>query len=385
MSLRVLTLSTLFPDASRPRFAPFVERQTLELAAHPDVDLQVIAPIGLPPWPLSSLARYADLSALPKTEIWKGLRVKRPKFRHWPTQPRFDPANLAASTLPLVADQPIDVIDAEFFWPDGPAAIRLGKTLGVPVSIKARGSDIAYWGERRRRDVLAAADDAAGMLAVSSALRDQMIATGMSADRIGVHYTGVDLDVFAPRDRVAAQQLLGVWGALVGCVANRVEGKGQAILIAAVKALAETTMVFIGQGPARRTLEKLAAEAGVSGRVRFTGALPQAEVARWMAAADAVALASRSEGLANVWVEALACGTPVVTTDVGGAREVLTSADYGRIVPCDASHFADALNDVIANPRDQATIRKGAERFTWGANTAALYDHLKALSLYNPR
>lgn len=390
MTLRVLTLSTLFPDSSRPRFGPFVERQTLALAAHPDVELQVVAPVGLPPWPLSILDRYAPLRASPKLEEWKGLTVHRPRFRHWPGG-RSDAEALARALLPrlrkLRADFPFDVIDAEFFFPDGPAAVRVGEALGVPVSIKARGSDIHYWGEqpRIREQIIDAGQRANGLLAVSEALKADMVTLGMPADRIRVHYTGVDLDAFAPRNRTAAREELGVSGPLVVCVGNLLERKGQGVLIDAMAELPGVTLVLIGQGPARADLEVRTKRRHVANRVVFAGSLDQPDIARWSGAADVMALASASEGLANVWVEALACGTPVVTTDVGGVREVISTPDAGLIVARDAQAFADAVRTLIYSPRAPDTVRKFAEKFTWAANTAMLYDHLSTISGYSPR
>jgi teichuronic acid biosynthesis glycosyltransferase TuaC len=148
--LRVLTLSTLYPDASRPNFGTFVALQTRGLAAHPDVDLRVIAPVGIPPFGRFH-PRYKTLSALPRVDFWQELAVHRPHFVHMPgVGGRFDVGRLTAALiaeLKLLREEfPFDVIDAEFFWPDGPAAIALGDALGVPVSIKARGADIHYWG-----------------------------------------------------------------------------------------------------------------------------------------------------------------------------------------------------------------------------------------------
>ncbi|MDQ2879118.1 MAG: glycosyltransferase, partial [Pseudomonadota bacterium] len=88
---------------------------------------------------------------------------------------------------------------------------------------------------------------------------------------------------------------------------------------------------------------------------------------------------SASEGLANAWVEALACGTPIVITDAGGAAEVVTDGAYGRIAARTAPAFAAAIGDLLAAPPAPADVRRGAERFTWEANTAALYDHLRGL------
>jgi teichuronic acid biosynthesis glycosyltransferase TuaC len=167
--LRILTLSTLFPDATRPNFGVFVERQALGLAAHPGVFLRVVAPVGLPPWPLTQTTRYREVAAVPLVETWKGLAVHRPRFTAMPLTwgRRFAPA-LTRAVIPLLDrlwdEAPFDVIDASFFFPDGPAAVALGRRYGVPVSIKARGADIHHWGHapataRQVRDAALAADD----------------------------------------------------------------------------------------------------------------------------------------------------------------------------------------------------------------------------------
>jgi teichuronic acid biosynthesis glycosyltransferase TuaC len=206
--LRVLTLSSLFPDAGRPTFGVFVERQTLGLAAHPDVALRVVAPVGLPPGPLARHPRYRALAALPVQEDWAGLTVYRPRFPVLPViGGRFSAALMVRALLPLLrtirAEFAFDVIDTEYFYPDGPAAVRLGRALGVPVSIKARGSDIHHWtlSPPCRRQIVAAGKAAVGLLAVSGPLRQDMIDLGMPAERIRVHHTGVDQDRFRPAER----------------------------------------------------------------------------------------------------------------------------------------------------------------------------------------
>ena len=168
--LRVLTLSTLFPDRTRPGFGTFVERQTLGLAARSDVEVKVVAPVAVLPtrWAKRHPA-YAGISQLPARERWKGLDVLRPQF---PTLPMIggliNPASIRWTLLPLLdalcEEFPFDVIDTEFFYPDGPAAIQLGRRYGVPVSIKARGSDIHLWGTKPgcRRMIVAAGQAADG-------------------------------------------------------------------------------------------------------------------------------------------------------------------------------------------------------------------------------
>ncbi len=384
--LRVLTLSTLFPDASRTTFGVFVERQTLGLAAHPDVDLRVVAPVGLPPRPLSRHAHYAGLAGLPGRETWQGLDVRRPRFVTLPaTQGRFHARALTRRLVPLLAeirrDFAFDVIDAEFFFPDGPAAVALGRRFGVPVSIKARGADIHHWGTApaTAAQVRAAGRAADGVLAVSRAMRADMAALGIPGDRIRVHHTGVDLDRFAPAERTAGKAAYGVTGPLIVSLGALIARKGHDVAIGAMPSLPGATLLIAGEGPARGALEAQIAALGLGGRVRLLGSIPHAELPALLAAADVMALASSSEGLANAWVEALACGTPVVVTDAGGAGEVVTDPAYGRIADRTAPAFAAAIAALLADPPPPAAVRRGAERFTWAANGAALYEHLSAL------
>ena len=382
--LRVLTLSTLFPDQSRPNFGPFVELQTRGLATHPDVDLHVVAPIGIPPLGRFH-PRYKALSRVPITETWQGLTVHRPRFLHIPgAGGRYDPGALVRAVTPLLRhlrkDFAFDVIDAEFFWPDGPAAIDLGHIFDVPVSIKARGADIHHWGRTAATasKVIAAGQAADGILAVSGALKADMVALGMPSKRIAVHYTGIDRSRFHVRDRAAAKAALGVSGPLLVSIGALIERKGHRIVIDAVREIAGATLVIIGQGAGRATVE--AAAAPLSNRVRFLGSQPHEVIADWLAAADAMVLISASEGLANAWVEALASGTPLVISDVGGAREVIDRAEAGVLVAPDAASVADGIRHVLARNADRTVVAATVQNFSWAANTSSLYAHLKAVA-----
>jgi glycosyltransferase involved in cell wall biosynthesis len=383
--LRVLTLSTLYPDPSRPNFGPFVELQTRGLEAHSEVELQVMAPRGIPPFIGRFHSKYRALAALPYWELRHNISVSRPIFSHIPgIGGRFDAKILSRNLIDTFRDHfgtfPVDVIDAEFFWPDGPAAIALGKALDLPVSIKARGADIHYWGKNpaTAAQVIAAGQAADGLLAVSSALKADMVALGMPEDRITVHYTGIDRTCFHVRDRAVAKAALGVSGPLIVSVGALVERKGHGIVIDALKAVPDATLVIIGQGAHRAALEGQAAALGE--RVRFLGSQPHAVIADWLAAADVMVLMSASEGLANAWVEALASGTPVVISDVGGAREVLDRAEAGMLAAPNAVSVAEAIKQVLAREADRHAVAATVERFSWQANTAALYDHLKAVA-----
>ncbi|TKD51297.1 glycosyltransferase [Sphingomonas baiyangensis] len=384
--LRVLTLSTLFPDATRPNFGVFVERQAQALAARDGVAVRVVAPLGIAPFPLSLHPRYRALARLPMREQRNGLEVLRPRFRNLPgLAGRLHAAMLARALYPVLRDLrgdfAFDVIDASFFFPDGPAAIALGERFGVPVSIKARGADVHHWGRAPATagQVTRAARRADGLLAVSAAMADDVAALGVPRERVRVHHTGVDQTRFTLADRDAAKAVLGFAGPLVVAVGALIARKGHDVLIEAIAQLPGVTLAIAGHGPERGALEALARRLGISERVRLLGSVAHADLPPLYAAADVSALASSSEGLANAWVEALACGTPIVITDAGGAAEVIDRPEAGRIVARDAAAFARGIGEMLALAPDRARVREAAARFTWERNAEALHAHLAAL------
>jgi teichuronic acid biosynthesis glycosyltransferase TuaC len=380
--LRVLTLSTLYPDSGRPSFGIFVERQTLALAARDEVEVEVVAPVGLPPAPLTFHPHYRTRARLPAEERRWGLAVHRPRFRVWPGLGGAGAARtLAAAVLPLARGLRFDVIDAEFFWPDGVAAMHLAEALGVPFSIKARGSDVHFWGRRPAvaAQMLEAGRRAGGLLAVSGALKSDMEGIGLPGEKIRVHYTGVDLERFHPIDRAAARGRLGVEGALIVTPGNLVPLKGQRLAIEALGEVPGATLLVAGDGPEKPALEALIAARGLASRARLLGSVPPGAMPELLAAADLMLLPSEREGLANVWVEALACGTPILIADVGGAREVLDRPEAGRLVARVPEAIAAAARAMLASPPDPAEVRRSAERFSWERNAAELHAHLSAL------
>jgi teichuronic acid biosynthesis glycosyltransferase TuaC len=386
MMLRVLVLSTLFPNTARPVFGTFVERQTLGLAGHPDVELQIVVPRGLPPAPFDRARQYETQIDLPATEMWHGVKLYRPRFLHLPiVGARFDAQMIVAALTPLLHDIretfPFDVIAAEYFFPDGVAAVALGQRFNVPMSIKARGSDIHLWGNRKdtRGQVVKAGQKADAMLAVSASMKRDMEAMGMPGDRIRVHYTGADRALFHVRDRAAAKAQLGITGPLIVSIAPLIPRKALDLVVAAMADVPTATYVIAGAGPEADRLTAQAAALGIGERVRLIGSQPRDQVALWLAAADVMALPSRSEGLANAWVEALASGTPIVIADVDGATELVDRAEAGRFVPHDPRAIAAAINDLIAHPPDRQAVAAAANKFSWEANRDILFDHLTRL------
>ncbi|MGH6631950.1 MAG: glycosyltransferase [Sphingopyxis sp.] len=380
--MRVLSIATLFPDAARPNFGLFVEKSLRALAAQPGIDLTIVAPVGLPPFPLSFHKRYRALRNLPCNESWNGLSILRPRFTLIPrVGARFNPARVANAVLSAVRGQSFDMIDAQFFFPDGPAAMHVAATLGLPFSIKARGADISHFGHdpATRSQVIEAGKKAAGLLAVSEAMRGDMAAIGIDPARIAVHYTGIDTARFHPGDRAAARAALGMGGApVILTVGALIERKGQALVIEALPALPDVHYWLAGAGDEEGRYRALAQKLGVATRVHFMGPVANADLPRLYRAADLVVMPSVSEGLANAWVEALACGTPIVISDAGGAAELVASPVAGRIVERRPDAIATAVREILAAPPSPADVAASlGGRFDWDRNGRELAAHLR--------
>ena len=376
--MRVLSLSTLYPSTARPNLGLFVERSLLA-AVEAGAEVTVIAARGLPPGPLARHRHYRALAELPVREERGGLTVHWPRFTHWPVVGTGGMAGrMAPAVLPLArrlhAERPFDLVDAQFFFPDGPVAQSVAEALGLPYSIKARGADIHHWARQpgTAAQVLAAGRLADGLLAVSAAMKANMVALGLPAGSIRVHPTGLNREQFRPADRTAARAAFGVDGPAIATVGALIERKGQALVIDALAQLPGTTLLLAGEGPDRARLETLAAERGVADRVRFLGAVPNERLPELLNAVDAMVLPSRSEGLANVWVESLACGTPIVISDAGGAAELVRGETAGRIVPREPAAIVRAVLEL----RDEATppkrVAEAVAGYSWEANGRAL-------------
>ncbi len=399
--LDVLSIATLFPDASRPNFGIFVERSLAALARQPGVRLTIVAPIGLPPFPLSLHPRYRALRALPERETWHGLTVLRPRFTLLPGRGAAGhAARIARAVLPharaLKAAGRLDVIDAQFFHPDGPAAHIVAEAIAVPFSVKARGADISYWAQRADTApaIVAAAHAADGLLSVAASLRADMIAVGMPGPRIRIHHTGLDAQRFAPQDRAAAR---AAWAVPAGArvlltVGALIARKGQARVIDALATLpADVVYLLAGSGEEQAALTAQAAARGLSARVRLLGAVPHDALPGLYAAADVMVLPSASEGLANAWVEALGCGVPLVLSDIAPARDLaalfpdaVTIAADGPAPAADTgalpAAIRAALDRPLTDPADRAALADAVTaRFDWARNGAELAEHLAGI------
>lgn len=267
-----------------------------------------------------------------------------------------------------------DVIDGHYLYPDGVAAVMLGRHFGRPVVLTARGSDTSQWPQmalpgRWIRWAIAHAD---ALVAVSEGLKQGLVALGAPADKVTVLRNGVDLDVFRPpADRAAARAALGVAGPVLVSVGALVERKGHHLTIEALRDLPGHTLLIAGDGPERPVLGALAARLGVADRVRLLGALPHADLPALYGAADVMVLASSREGWANVLLESMACGTPVVASPAWGSREAVRAPAAGLVLDAATpATIADGVRRLLAAAPARLATRAYAEAFGWDETSA---------------
>ena len=377
--VRTLLFSTLYPSSVRPTHGIFVETRLRELLKTGQVETRVVAPV---PWFPSTAERwggYARMARTPLRETRHGIEVLHPRYLQLPkvgmTSAPLLMALGARTTLRRLIDSgfDFDVIDAHYYYPDGVAAALLGRWFGKPVTVTARGTDINLIpGHRGPRKLLQwAGAHVSASIGVSAALVERMRALAFDPTRLHVMRNGVDLERFSPHNTAAMRQALGIHGGpVLLTVGNLHEHKGQRLVVEALARLrqqhAGAQLLVVGEGPDRALLQASAAALGLADAVRFVGVVPNTDLARWYSAADVLLLASSREGWPNVLLEAMACGTPVVASDVGGVREIVQTAVAGRVVAQRTPQaFADALAALLAAPAERSAVRAYAAQFGW--------------------
>jgi glycosyltransferase involved in cell wall biosynthesis len=380
---RVLAVTRLFPHARAPDFAPFNRQQLAALGELADVTV-----LGALPW-FPGARLFARWSAagrtdgVPREERIAGLRVEHPRALYVPRVGiAIGPALYAASLVPAALRHRAwaDVLLAAWAYPDGVAGVWLGRLLGVPVVVKAHGSDLDVLARQRAarlhlRRVLPAADR---VVTVSAALAERAAALGVPRDRIAVVGNGVDADLFRPRDRAAARAALGLSPRhrIVLFVGALVRGKGLLDLLAAFERAAprEPSLALVLVGAGEEAARCRTAAARWDGRIVVAGARPHREVATYMAAADVVTLPSWHEGTPNALIEAIASGRPVVATAVGGVPDLVRrgGAAAGALVPAhDVGALAEALVRSVRATWDPHAIAAAAPG-TWRESATRL-------------
>ena len=376
--IKILTFSTLYPNAAQPTHGIFVENRLRHLLESGEIEVKVVAPV---PWfPLASPAfgKYGNFAKVPMHEVRHGIEIWHP--RYW-VLPKIGMsiapllmARAVRETVRNIREQgfDFDLIDAHYFYPDGVAACMVANSLGKPFVVTARGTDINLIPRHSlpKRWILWAAKKSRAMISVCQALKNEMAKIGIAADKVTALRNGVDLDFFNPGNREEIRKQLDISGKALLSVGYLIERKGHHLVIEALSRLPDVRLYIAGEGEMSAQLRKLASILGVADRVIFLGALDRESLRRYMIVADALVLASSREGMANVLLEALACGTPVVATPLWGTPEVVAVPEAG-VLTRDRSveGIVEGVNRLFAHYPSRDATRRYAEKFSWEDTT----------------
>jgi teichuronic acid biosynthesis glycosyltransferase TuaC len=340
----------------------------------------------------------ALVPAAPGTEIQESTTVFHPQFFSIPGAFKsLDGLFMAIGCLPrmwqLKRQGRLDIIDAHFTYPDGYAATLLGRWLNVPVTITMRGTEIRHVQDSAFRPrLITAMSRASRVFSVSDSLRQIALSCGIEASKLRVIGNGVDIGKFSPQSRIKARESLCISATakVIVTVGGLVERKGFHRVIAAmpelIKKFPDLTYLVIGgpgpEGDMTKQLRQLVSDLKLDAAVKFLGPVASDQLSQPLSAANVFVLSTRNEGWANVLLEAMACGLPVIATDVGGNREVVASLALGTIVPFgDHAELVGAISKSLMANWDRDAIRAYAESNTWDNRVTALVQEFRALAL----
>lgn len=376
---KLLVYSSLFPSNKRPNAGVFIRERMFRVGQQ--IPIIVVSPV---PWfPLQGIIRYWRPHFRPqpdKFEVQQGVQVFFPRFFSIPGLFKsFDGFFMALGSLPLLIKmkREYNIIDAHFAYPDGYAATILAKWLNKDVTITLRGTEVPLSKMyARKQRMIKAINNATRVFSVADSLRQHVGALGANTSNIRVVGNGVDVTRFYPLETVEEREKLAIpeHAQVLISVGGLVERKGFhrviEVLPEIIQHYPDLIYLVVGgesaEGNILAQLQSQVRELKLEDHVRFLGAMRSEELNKPLSCADIFVLATENEGWANVFLEAMACGLPVVTTDVGGNREVVNDVSLGTIVPfADKQALTKALISALEQNWDKKKIVKYAQENSW--------------------
>jgi glycosyltransferase involved in cell wall biosynthesis len=375
--MKILVFTSLYPNNVWPTHGVFVKERVTAFSRLDGCETRVIAPVPyFPPVNLTDRARYRQVARM---ETIEGVPVYHPRYPMIPkVAMSLHGLGMFVGALPvarrLKREFDFDAIDAHYVYPDGLAAVLLAKHFDVPVVVSARGSDINQFPRFPlvRRLIRYTLNRADHLIAVCGALKVAMTDLGCAAGKISVIPNGVDTKKFHPVEKREAKAKLGLPDThVIVSVGGLVPRKGHDRLIQGFRQLLasrrrrDVTLAIVGDGPLRKTLEREIELLGLADCIRMVGAIPHHALIDWYSAADVSCLTSSREGWANVILESMACGTPVVATAVWGTPEIISSDRVGLLTSREPEDIALTLGQALERAWDRDAILAYARQHTW--------------------
>jgi glycosyltransferase involved in cell wall biosynthesis len=376
--MKILVFTSLFPNNISPNHGIFVKERISAVARLDGCEVRVVAPV--PYYPPIRVGKRSMYSQVRKEEVIEGIQVYHPRYFMIPkVAMAFHGGTMFLSLIPFIKrlrrSFDFDLIDAHYVYPDGFAAVLFGAILNKPVVVSARGSDINEFGffpiiKRLLRFTI---KRSIRSIAVCEALKNEIRRLGIDSTKVSVIPNGVDRKKFFPCPTKEARAALGLPGGrrIVLSVGALIPRKGHDFTIRALKLLMQkhycfdVLLLIVGSGPERGDLELLVDSLGLQDHVRFVGEIPHHQLQLWYSGADVCCLASDKEGWPNVILESLACGTPVVATDIWGIPEIIKTDSVGLLSQRDDDAIAAALHQALNKAWSDKIILEFAEQHTW--------------------
>jgi teichuronic acid biosynthesis glycosyltransferase TuaC len=389
MQLSVLALSYLFPNRAQPAYGIFVLNRLKAVQRH--CSIKVIAPVQW--YPLIRRVRGALWGgAIPRRDEIDGIEVHHPRFLVIPRLFKWIDAITywwsacaVLEKLKKTSGYHYDLIDVHWTYPDIVAGYLLARKSGKSFIVTVRGHEALYDEEKSVRRWLVAyfIRRADFVITLSDELRAKVIQLGVPRERTRVVLNGVDLSRFRPMNRDACRKHLGLPSGkkILLSVGRVAAGKGHQDLVRMMPELSRTDDVELyiigGVNPEddfSNALRAMIADLQLK-NVHLLDGVPHEALPLWYCAADVFCLASKREGCPNVLLEALACGTPAVTMDVGAAGEAVVEGENGRLVkPGDISSLVGIVQSSLARTWDREKIGAGMRERGWSACAEQVVD-----------
>jgi len=375
--MNVLIITSLFPNNIRPDAGNFIFRRMAAVDGLGNCRIEAIAPIPYcPNWAAES--RWGVFTGISPYETREGIKTHHPRY---PLIPKVSMPfhgllmwlGIRSTVLKLHRRNPFDLIDGHFVFPDGQAALFAGRALGLPVVISARGSDIHQYPTFKtiRPQIVWTLKNADRVISVCKALENAIVNLGIPEEKIDVIPNGIDASRFQLMQRVEARNKLRITNVkkVILSIGHLVPVKGHERIIDAMNVILsihpESVAYIIGDGPERNRLQDKIKSHGLQDNIYLVGHKPNAELKWWYNAADVFCLTSHREGWPNVLMESMACGTPVVATNVYGTPEIVDSDEVGIIVAQQTESIASGLIAALDRSWDRNAIRKHVAGRTW--------------------
>jgi len=381
--MRILLLTNDFPSELQPTRGVFNYQMALALGARHRIE--VISPVSWVDARAADPGRRRDAGV----RLVEGMRVHHPRYYYTPGVLRpwygaFLWASISTTVRAVIAESRPDIVLSYWLHPDGDAANRAAKLAGVPSVVMSGGSDVLVIARepRRRRRIVAVMQTADAVVCVSRHLKAAITTLGIDASRVHVITRGVDRAAFSPGDAARARESLGIRGdrPVLVWVGRMNPVKGLETLIGACERLRKTgtpcRLYLVGDGPLREKLQAQVRRGSIEEDVVFAGRVAHAALPDWYRAADLTVLPSVSEGIPNVLLESIACGTPFVASDVGGVGEIADARLDRLVAPGDPELFAGAIRSALTGRPGGG---RALEPHTWAESVATLGELLELL------